>query len=55
MKQIYEASDGKEGFETVDKGFFNEKSLVYYSPLQNNSWSLGFVFPESELSNVDFC
>lgn len=41
--------DGLEGFEVVDKGFFNEKSLVYYSPLQNNSWSLGFVFPESEL------
>ncbi|MBZ0243254.1 MAG: SpoIIE family protein phosphatase, partial [Bacteroidales bacterium] len=41
--------DGQEGFELVDKGFFNERSLVYYSPLQNNSWSLGFVFPESEL------
>lgn len=46
---IHNMLDGKEGFETVDKGFFNEKSLVYYSPLQNNSWSLGFVFPESEL------
>ena len=45
----YKMLDGQEGFEVVDKGFLDEKSLVYYSPLQNNSWSLGFVFPESEL------
>lgn len=41
--------NGKEGFKVVDKGFFSKKSLVYYSPLQNNSWSLGFVFPQAEL------
>lgn len=41
--------NGEEGFEVINKGFFSQKSLVYYSPLQNNSWSLGFVFPESEL------
>lgn len=43
--------DGQEGFEVVDKGFFREKSLIYYSPLKNNSWSLGFVFPEAELND----
>ena len=41
--------NGEEGFAVINKGFFSQKSLVYYSPLQNNSWSLGFVFPESEL------
>lgn len=41
--------NGEEGFTAIDKGFFNQRSLVYYSPLQNNSWSLGFVFPENEL------
>lgn len=45
----YKMLDGQEGFEVLDKGFLDEKSLVYYSPLKNNSWSLCFVFPESEL------
>ncbi len=43
--------DGEEGFEVLDKGFFKEKSLIYYAPLYNNSWSLGFVFPEAELND----
>lgn len=46
---IQKMLNGEEGFEVINKGFFSQKSLVYYSPLQNNSWSLGFVFPESEL------
>ncbi len=46
---IQKMLNGEEGFAVINKGFFSQKSLVYYSPLQNNSWSLGFVFPESEL------
>lgn len=41
--------NGKHGFESIDKGFFNEKSWIYFTKLQNNDWILGLVFPESEL------
>jgi len=39
----------KQGFEIVEKGFFKEKSWIYFSSLENNSWTLAFVFPEREL------
>jgi sigma-B regulation protein RsbU (phosphoserine phosphatase) len=40
---------GKEDFVKLEPGFFKETSWVYYTCLDNNNWSLAFVFPESEL------
>ena len=40
---------GKTGFEKVQKAFSEKKSWIYYTSLANNTWSLGFVIPESDL------
>lgn len=40
---------GKSGFEKIKKDFYNRESWISYTPLANNSLSLGFVFPEDEL------
>lgn len=40
---------GKTGFEKVQRAFSDRKSWIYYTSLANNTWSLGFVIPESDL------
>lgn len=40
---------GGEDFVSVEAGFFRERSWIYYNSLDNNNWSIAFVFPESEL------
>lgn len=40
---------GKQDFVSVAPGFFEQKSWLYYTRLDNNNWSLAFVFPEEEL------
>jgi len=40
---------GNTDFVPVKSGFHKSKSWIYYTHLENNDWSLGFVFPENEL------
>lgn len=40
---------GNEDFVPLDSKFHEGKCWIYYTHLQNNDWSLGFVFPENEL------
>jgi len=40
---------GHTDFVPVNSGFHKSKSWIYYTHLENNDWSLGFVFPENEL------
>lgn len=40
---------GNSGFKQLQSHFVREPSWIYYSVLDNNDWSLAFVFPEAEL------
>ncbi|MDD3280091.1 MAG: SpoIIE family protein phosphatase [Bacteroidales bacterium] len=40
---------GKSGFEKIRKDFYDNESWIFYTPLANKAWSLGFVFPKDEL------
>lgn len=41
--------EGKSGFESLYGVTIEESSRIYYTPFNSNNWSLGVVFPESEL------
>ncbi|MDZ7765752.1 MAG: SpoIIE family protein phosphatase [Melioribacteraceae bacterium] len=41
--------EGKSGFESLYGVTIEETSRIYYTPFSSNNWSLGVVFPESEL------
>jgi sigma-B regulation protein RsbU (phosphoserine phosphatase) len=40
---------GHEGLARVEDFVSNRMSLLYYAPLHSNGWSLGVVFPETEV------
>lgn len=39
----------KSGFEKLKGVTIKEQSRIYYTPFNSNNWSLGVIFPESEL------
>jgi len=41
--------NSEQGFIKIDSVLYNGISWVYYAPLSNNNWSIGFIFPEKEL------
>lgn len=42
-------TSGGSGFEKLNSVLYKGNSWIYYSSLTNNGWSIGFIFPESEL------
>jgi sigma-B regulation protein RsbU (phosphoserine phosphatase) len=41
--------NGETAYARIDPFDVDKKALLYFTPLPNNNWSLGIIFPEKEL------